>query len=100
MRSLPSMKRTLGLVLTLLLLVSCRSAYYSAWEKVDVYKRDQLKKKVVAARDDQKAAGEQFNDALTRLKELYGFEGGKLEKAYGNLQKDFERSTARVEAVH
>ena len=56
-------------------------------------------KKVIAARDDQKEAGEQFKDALTRLKEMYGFDGGKLEKLYGTLQKDYERSAAKAESV-
>jgi hypothetical protein len=77
----------------------CRSTYYSAWEKFGVYKRDLLKKKVVAARDDQKAAGEQFKDALTRLKELYGFQGGDLEKTYNALNRDYERSVARADDV-
>ena len=77
----------------------CRSTYYSAWEQVGVYKRDLLKKRVVAARDSQKEAGEQFKDALTRLKEMYGFEGGKLEKTYNGLQKDYDRSAAKAEEV-
>ena len=83
-----------------LVVAGCSSTYYAAWEKVGVYKRDLLKKKVVAARDEQQTAGEQFKDALTRLKELYGFDGGKLEKAYSGLQKDYDRSAASVEAVH
>jgi hypothetical protein len=78
----------------------CRSAYYSAWEQFGVYKRDLLKKKVVAARDDQKAAGEQFKDALTRLKELYGFNGGKLEETYTQLQHDYDKSVEKANAVH
>ena len=77
----------------------CRSTYYAAWEKVGVYKRDLLKKNVVAARDEQKKAGQQFKDALTRLKELYGFEGGKLETAYTSLQKDYDRSAAQADKV-
>src|SRR5262245_20623210 len=93
-----------GYVLSLAMLlmvaaIGCRSAYYSAYEQFGVYKRDLLKKRVVAARDEQKEAGEQFKDALTRLKELYGFEGGKLEKAYNGLQKDYDRSTAKAEEV-
>ena len=93
--------RTLfGLFLSILLLSGCRSAYYSAWEKFGVYKRDLLKKRVVAARDEQKAAGEQFKDALTRLKEVSGFSGGDLEKTYNSLNKDYERSAERAEAVH
>ena len=90
----------LGLVLVVLSAMGCRSMYYSAMEKVGVYKRDLLKKRVVAARDEQKAAGEQFEDALTRLKALYGLDGGDLEKQYRALQSDFERSQSRAEAVH
>jgi hypothetical protein len=89
----------IGILLTGLLVAGCRSTYYAAWEKFGVYKRDLLKKKVVAARDDQKEAGQQFKDALTRLKELYGFDGGKLEKSYGALQKDYERSAAKADDV-
>ena len=89
-----------AVVICLLLCGGCRSAYYSAWEKVGVYKRDLLKKKVVAARDDQKAAGEQFKDALTRLKEIYGFQGGELEKKYNALARDYDRSVSRAETVH
>ena len=97
------MKRvSLGLLLIvgITLATGCRSVTYSTYEKFGVYKRDLLKKRVLAARNEEKEAGEQFKDALTRLKELYGFEGGKLEKAYSNSQKDYERSTARAEAVH
>lgn len=90
----------LACLLWILVLTGCRSAYYSAWEKFGVYKRDLLKKKVIAARDDQKAAGEQFKDALTRLKEMYGFEGGNLEKTYNTLQRDYDRSVTRADAVH
>lgn len=89
-----------GLLLAVLLLGGCRSAYYSAWEKFGVYKRDLLKKRVVAARDEEKAAGEQFKDAMTRLKEMTGFSGGDLEKTYNSLNRDYERSVSRAEAVH
>src|SRR5689334_6407154 len=88
------------MVALVLLLGGCKGAYYSAWEKVGVYKRDLLKKKIEAARDDQKAAGDQFKDALTRLKEMYGFSGGSLEKTYNALQKDYEKSAAHADTVH
>ncbi len=84
----------------MLLLAGCRSAYYSTMEKFGIYKRDLLKKRVVAARDEEKAAGEQFKDALTRIKELYGFQGGNLEKTYDALKSEYDRSSARAEAVH
>src|SRR5439155_13627627 len=66
-------------VLPLLLLASCKSTYYSLYEKFGVYKRDLLKKQVIATRDEEKATQQQFKDALTRLKELTGFQGGELE---------------------
>jgi len=81
-------------------LAGCKSAYYGAYEKFGVYKRDLLKKRVVAARDDQQAASEQFKDALTKLKEIYLFEGGKLEQAYRDLESEYKQSAARATAVH
>src|SRR5262245_47755742 len=77
----------------------CRSVYYSAWEKLGKHKRDLLKDNVQAARNDQKAATEQFKDALTRLKELYRFEGGNLEKTYNGLKSDYDRSVSKADAV-
>jgi chromosome segregation ATPase len=90
---------SLALIASLLLGAGCRSTYYAAWEKFGVEKRDLLKKRVVAARDEQKAAGEEFKDALTRLKEITGFDGGKLEKAYNDLKSDYEDCSSRAEAV-
>jgi gas vesicle protein len=92
-------KLWLGLFASVLLLAGCRGAYYAGMEKFGVYKRDLLKKRVVAARDEQKEAGEQFKDALTRMKELYGFQGGNLEKTYDRLKSDYDRSAAKAEAV-
>src|SRR5262245_24236985 len=89
-----------GLLLSLFLLCGCRSAYYSTMEEFGVYKRDLLKKSVIAARDDQRAAGQQFTNALTRLKELYGFQGGNLEKHFNAFNSEYERSVSRAAAVH
>jgi hypothetical protein len=90
-----------ALLLVLLILgPGCRSTYYSTMEKFGVYKRDLLKKRVVAARDEQQAASQQFKDAMTRLKELYGFQGGDLEKTYDALKRDYDRSAAKADEVH
>jgi membrane-bound lytic murein transglycosylase B len=89
-----------GIITLTILAAACKSAYYSTWEKFGVYKRDLLKRNVEAARDSQKAAGEQFKDALTRLKEAYGFQGGELEKTYSTLQHDYDRSVDRANEVH
>lgn len=89
----------LALAIILAAAVGCRGTYYAAYEKFGVYKRDLLKKRVVAARDEQQEAGEQFQDALTRLKSMYGFDGGKLEKAYATLQGDYDDCAAKAASV-
>lgn len=90
----------LGAILMLLGLTSCSSVYYSAYEKFGVYKRDLLKKRVVAARDEQKDASQEFKDALTRLKEITKYDGGKLEARYRQLQGDYDDCVQRSTAVH
>jgi hypothetical protein len=88
-----------GLLLAVALCSGCRTAYYSTMEKFGVYKRDLLKKDVVAARDEQQAASEQFKSALDRIREVYKLNGGDLEKTYDELKKDYDRSNSRAEAV-
>ncbi len=99
----PAMKRILGWSLLLgvavLALTGCRSTYYAAYEKFGVHKRDLLKKRVEAARDEQKTASEEFKDALTRLKEITGFDGGALEAHYRKLQADYDTCAKRAKAV-
>lgn len=92
---------TLGLFLLPLCFImeGCSTAYYAAYEKLGVYKRDILKKRVTAARDEQKEAGEQFKDALTRLKEITKFDGGRLEKEYSALKGEYEDCSSKAEAV-
>ena len=81
-------------------LTGCSTAYYAAYEKFGVYKRDLLKKRVIEARDDQKAAQAQFKDALTRLKEITQFDGGKLEKTYNSLKGEYDDCAKQAETVH
>ena len=88
----------LGLILVSL--TGCRNVVYSTYENFGIYKRDLLKKAVVAARDEEKGAQQEFKDALTRLKELTGFEGGELEKQYRRVQSSYDDAASRVAAVH
>ena len=78
----------------------CRSAYYAAYEKVGIYKRDLLKKRVIEARDDQQVAQKEFKDALTRLKEITKFDGGEAEKAYRSLKSEYDDCAKQADAVH
>jgi hypothetical protein len=86
--------------LTLVSATACRNVVYSAYENFGVYKRDLLKKRVISARDEEKGAQQEFKDALTRLKELTGFQGGEVEKHYRRIQSDYDDAAARVTAVH
>jgi hypothetical protein len=88
-----------GCVVSCLLATACKSAYYGTMEKFGVYKRDILKDRVQDARNEQDKATEQFKDALTRLRELYGSPGGDLEKMYDRLKADYDRSVSRADAV-
>lgn len=97
------MTRTACLIPLLLILLTtlsgCRTAYYSTMEKFGYEKRDLLKKSVSAARNEQQDAQEEFQDALTRMKEMYAFDGGNLEKSYNKLKSDHEGIEVRVKAV-
>lgn len=87
------------LLMPLLLLAGCSSMVYQAYEAVGVPKRDLLKKYVVAARDEQAEASQEFEDALTRLRRLYQFDGGDLEKAYDAVKTDHDDLDSRRQSV-
>ena len=72
---------------------------YATYEKFGVYKRDLLKKRVIAARDEQKEAGEQFKDALALMREMYGGTGSNLEKTYDKLKSEYDDSVSKADAV-
>ena len=88
-----------GLFVGLLAVTGCRNVYYSTWEKLGKHKRDLLQSKVRDVRDEQKEASQDLKDALTRLKELTGFQGGELEKTYKKLQSDYDTAAASAEGV-
>lgn len=77
----------------------CQTTYYAVWEKLGKEKRHLLKDHVEKARTEQEKASEEFKDALTRVKEIYGFDGGDLEKFYDKLQSDYESCKERAGAV-
>jgi predicted nuclease with TOPRIM domain len=78
------------LLLILCLLASCSSLYYRAWEKLGKEKRDLLRDNVIAAREEQKKAGQEFKDALTQLRETYRVPSSKLQKTYDQLKAHYD----------
>ncbi|MGS2723530.1 DUF2959 domain-containing protein [Porticoccus sp. GXU_MW_L64] len=90
----------------LLLLAGCESAYYGAWEKVGVHKRDILVDRIEDTQEAQQDTQEQFQDALEKYRSVVNFDGGNLEKLYSQLKGEFEDSekaaakiTARIDSV-
>ena len=68
-------------------LVGCRTtAYYDVMEAFGKEKRDLLASELRGMVDDQEEAEEAFEDALTRVKALTGFDGGPLEREYDRLK--------------
>jgi hypothetical protein len=86
-------------MITLMAVAGCQRAYYAAWETVGKEKRHLLRSQIEKARDDQQEASEEFKDALTRLKEMYGYEGGELEKMYNRLSADYQDCVERADQV-
>jgi septation ring formation regulator EzrA len=71
------------IVISLLVFLSaCQSAYYAAWEKVGVEKRDILVDRVEDAKESQEDAQKQFKSALDEFSQLINFEGGELQDVY------------------
>jgi len=93
------MKTRFFLATLALSLAACSSIYYSAWEKLGYEKRDLLKSAVKAARGEQKQAGKEFQDALTQLKKLTGYQCGNLENAYNRFKGEYEDCESQATAV-
>lgn len=86
---------------TALLLAGCTTIYNATMEGVFGYeKRELFKKSVTALQSEQKDAQKEFTDALTRLKQLYGFSGGELESVYEKVKSSYERCDGEAKAVH
>ena len=79
--------------------LGCQSAYYSVWEKLGKEKRHLLREKVSEVQTQQDKASEEFKDVLTRIKELYGFQGGELETFYNRFRDDYDACENRAESI-
>jgi Protein of unknown function (DUF2959) len=83
------------------LTTGCQSIYNATMENVLGYeKRELLKKSVVSLQAEQKDAQKEFKDAMTRLKELYAFNGGELESVYNRLKSSYESCESESKSVH
>ncbi len=101
-----SFSQKLCVIVSLIALTSCSSAYYSAMEKVGIHKRDIMVDRVADAKESQQEAQQQFKSALEEMTALTNFEGGELEEQYNVIQEQYENSkeaaalvSSRIEKV-
>ena len=87
------------LILAILALTGCASAYYGTMEKVGYHKRDILVDRVESARDAQTDAQEQFKSALEQFASVIQLQDSDLMQAYERLNDEFEESESAAEAV-
>ena len=87
------------LLFGLLLLGGCESAYYGAWEKMGVHKRDILVDRVEDAASAQEAAKVEFQSALEQFSSVVSVPPTELKETYDALEEAFEDSEARAEEV-
>ena len=89
----------ISMVISLIFLVGCSSAYYGTMEKLGYHKRDLMVSRVESARDAQQDAKEEFESALEKFSSVLKVDGGELEDKYEQLKAAYDRSNARAETV-
>lgn len=89
----------LAIAVIAIALSGCQTAYYAAWEKLGVEKRDLLVDRVEDAQDAQEDGKEQFATALEQFKSVVEFDGGDLEKYYDALNGELENSQDAAEEI-
>jgi hypothetical protein len=98
-RSSRAVRAILVSLLCAFVAAGCTTAYYSALEQVGQHKRDILKSRIEAGREDQQDAQEQFKTTYQRFAEAANYDGGDLEAVYEDLNREFQRSEARAQDV-
>lgn len=93
------MAKLIKLTCIFILLSGCSAAYFSALEKIGIPKRDLLSKRVVAAKDAQSDAQEQFVSALDAYRAVVKFDAGELGERYNKLNSEYESSVSSAENV-
>lgn len=95
------LRKICGIVLLVALTSGCQTLYNTTLEKVfGMEKRQIFKKSVEDVSASQKKAQETFKDSITRLKELYNFNGGNLEVVYNRLKASHDDSQNQANKVH
>ncbi|MEM9081033.1 MAG: DUF2959 family protein [Verrucomicrobiota bacterium] len=91
--------KNLSLLLAVVLVASCSTAYYAAMDKLGYEKRHILVDDVKSAKNSQVKAKDQFASALDEFIAVSNYQGGDLEKMYRKIEKAYERSEKRANEV-
>ena len=94
-----SFLQTYAIVLFAVIGLSCQTAYYETMEQFGYHKRDLLVRDVEKTRDAQQEAKQQFKSALDRFTKTLDIQGGELQEKYEALNKEYERSEDKANAV-
>ena len=81
-----------AILIFMVLLAGCESAYYDAMERLGIPKREILVDRINEAQQAQQEGQEQFVDALEQFRSVVNFEGGELQQVYDRLNAEFEAS--------
>jgi hypothetical protein len=87
------------LIITVLSLSGCASAYYGTMEKVGIHKRDILVDRVESAQEAQTDAQEQFKSALDQFASVVQLQETDLKQAYERLNDEYESSESAAGEV-
>ena len=95
----PKLWAKFAVMMSLLVLTSCSSAYYSAMEQVGIHKRDIMVDRVEEAKESQQEAQEKFASALEEMTALIRFDGGELKAQYQVIKAQYEQSQEAADLV-
>jgi hypothetical protein len=87
------------IVLAILALTGCESAYYDTMEKFGVHKREILVDRIEDAQEAQEDGQEQFKNALEQFQAVVNFDGGDLEAIYNKLDGEYEDSLSAANTI-
>lgn len=78
---------------------ACDTAYITAMDKMGYAKRDILSSRVKSARDAQKEAKKDIQNALDQFGQVVAYQGGDLETTYKKLSSELQSSEDSAETV-
>ncbi len=85
-----------ALLIAVVLMAACQSAYYGTLEKFGIAKRDVLVDRIAAARTSQGEAEQAYVDALEQFRTVLAFDGGDLEATYRSLKSELDVAQSRA----